>query len=193
MTMTKKLIAGVIFLALAGAAAFGYEYYQWHHLSAELKRSLTAALDQSASRDDVRVYNRDARLQVRTQRDATVLAHFERLVSLSDALQEGHVRKDREWRDSLSSMASGGHGKEYAQFDELIKLRSQYWERHLKPPASLDKDLREALDQAKQQIDQQKRDEDAADKLLADQEAAAKQLYGEMRRDLSLPAVTGEK
>ena len=64
------LFVGVLAVILVGGCFGGYQLYQRHYLSSGMKRTLTAAMDPSATESDIRTYIRDARLQVHTSRDA---------------------------------------------------------------------------------------------------------------------------
>lgn len=70
----------VVVVAVASVAAYGIHRFRDHYLSPELKRTLTAAMDTSATENDISAYLRDARLQVRTRKDAEILQEFETAV-----------------------------------------------------------------------------------------------------------------
>jgi hypothetical protein len=89
---------GICFVSIAVLAFAAYGVYQ-SHLSSDLKRVLTAALDPTASMADVRVYQRDARLAVRTQKDREVDAKFEKLFALAEENcdeEESSMKSDQE-------------------------------------------------------------------------------------------------
>jgi predicted Zn-dependent protease len=70
--MKKSAIAmSLISLALIIGAGIGiYRHYQANHISSDLRRTLTAAVDPRCSMNDELTYLRDARAQVRSLRDA---------------------------------------------------------------------------------------------------------------------------
>jgi hypothetical protein len=92
----KAAIYGFL-IALAVCGSFGgYELYQRHHLSSDIKRTLTAAMDPSASEADVLTYIRDARLQVHTKKDADLSQKFQTCVQLAKDSSEINSRLFRE-------------------------------------------------------------------------------------------------
>jgi hypothetical protein len=87
-TTLKALIFGVS-IGIIGLGCFGgYVLYQRHYLSSDIRRSLTAAMDPTATESDVLTYIRDARLQVRTERDRETLEKFETCVQLAKDASE---------------------------------------------------------------------------------------------------------
>jgi hypothetical protein len=105
--MSKALKAAIfgLFIALIGLCCFGgYRLYQRHYLSSDMKRTLTAAMDQTASENDIEAYIREARLQVHTGRDTAILEKFETCVQLGKDASEIERRL---WKDILDF--SPGH------------------------------------------------------------------------------------
>jgi hypothetical protein len=86
------VIAGVIGLVVLTAVCYGSFRLYENHLSSTLKRTLLASMDSSASENDIRSYLRDARLQVRTQKDAVVLQELEDAVNCADKSADTAVR-----------------------------------------------------------------------------------------------------
>ena len=85
------------FACIAAIVLKGYRAYE-SHLSDDLRRILTAALDPATSLADLRVYERDASLAVHTQRDRDLEAKFEKLVALTEencAAEESSMKSAR--------------------------------------------------------------------------------------------------
>jgi hypothetical protein len=72
-------------LVIIGLACVGScRLYQRRYLSSDIKPTLKAAMDPAATEADVMAYIRDARLQVRTEKDAEVLQNFQTCVQLAE-------------------------------------------------------------------------------------------------------------
>jgi hypothetical protein len=76
--MKKNIIAAIVALAIT-VSVLGYaeHVYQLHHISSDLKRTLIVWNNQNLSYIERESYFYEARLQVRTKRDAEVLQMFE--------------------------------------------------------------------------------------------------------------------
>ena len=91
------VICVVSFACIAAVAWKGYRAYE-SHLSSDVRRILTAALDPGANIAEIRIYERDASLAVHTQRDRDLEAKFEKLVALTEencAAEESSMKSAR--------------------------------------------------------------------------------------------------
>jgi len=75
-----------VVIGMAGIAALAVEGYRAYqaHVSSDLRKTLTAALDPTTRVGDIRTYQRKARLDVHTKKDRDLDAKFERLVALTE-------------------------------------------------------------------------------------------------------------
>lgn len=175
--MRKRLFValGILVLLLAGAVYGSWSIYQ-HHLSADLRRTLTAAVDPTASDADVHAYLRDARLQVRTTRDKELLGKLTRIVQLSeDATEQGQLI-DQSFHETLQSFSGGPCEQlETLSSDELRSSLGTDLRKQCGEQAKSDKLSEQMTNSEERREDQDKKE--------------AKQLYDQLRSDLGLAQV----
>ena len=82
--MKRALLAAAVVILAAGFWV-GYRQYQEYYLSPTVKRLLIAAMDPHSTSEDVKIYVRQARLEVRTERDRNTLAKYEEARALLTA------------------------------------------------------------------------------------------------------------
>jgi hypothetical protein len=87
MKMKLLLVLVVLVLLLSGVSYGGWRLYQ-RHLSSDLRRTLIAAADPTASDADLQAYLHRARLQVRTERDAEIFGKIATAVQLNDTVRK---------------------------------------------------------------------------------------------------------
>lgn len=183
-TGTKLTIFGVLIVAIIAGGFYAYQFYQGHHLSSDLRRTLTAGMDPSATEADEHVYIRDARLQIRTRKDAMVLNQFETCFRLFKDAEETNSRLLNDSLQSLHNLTSDNN-----DFNRLIEMRSEYWREHVPVP----KDLQARIDQFVVDEKARHKQEDevaqAERKRVDEEEATARKLYTELRSELGLPPV----
>jgi hypothetical protein len=153
-----------------------------HYLSSDLKRTLTAAMDDTSTQSDLAEYIRIARLQVRTGRDAGVLKKFQQSFQLAKDSSEIQSRHFSEALKSIGSISSRD-----SNVDKLIDIQSEYLKSRIPVPKSLTDQIEQAI---KDEKEQRKRDEeinDMEDKRAEDERKQARALYIEVRGILGLP------
>jgi len=167
MNKSLKVAIFAILIAVVGLSCIGgYQLYQRRYLSPDLKRTLTAALDPSATEGDILVYIRDARLQVRTNKDAEVLQKFQTCIRLAKDASE---LNNQVFQETLSSIGDGL---------KCIGL-----------PHSTQREIDDILRCDKEQLAETKRKQElhsAMDARAKSEGSAAKTLYGEVRMELGL-------
>jgi hypothetical protein len=182
----RTAVVGVLAIVLAGGCFGGYQLYQRRYLSSNMKRTLTAAMDPSATESDIRTYIRDARLQIHTRKDAEILQKFQTVVQLAKNSTETNTRLFNEAMHSL-----GSYREDYSTFDKLVELRSEYWRSHIPVPKSLQAQMDQALADVKARHKQELEIHDAEQKRADDEGNIAKKLYGELRSELGVPPLPG--
>ncbi len=83
----KMRLLPVSILLMSGVTYGGWRLYQ-RHLSSDLRGTLVAAADPTASDAELHAYLRRARFQVRTERDAEIFGKIATAVQLSDGGRE---------------------------------------------------------------------------------------------------------
>jgi hypothetical protein len=172
--MKKALIISISLLSAIGLIGYGSCQGYEHHLSADLKRTLIASMDPSVTIDDLHVYLRDARLQVRTDKDKEVPEKFQTSVRLLEDSKEICNRQDKE----IHALVSGN-----GPYTRVVLLIMRYYKAHLNPPKEL----------LAQYENDQKREQhremiwDLEQKRSAEEERAGKKLNAEVRESLGLP------
>jgi len=91
----KRLVVSVVIVVFIAIAGTGLHQWREHHLSAGFRQTLTACFSENASESDARLFAYNARLAVRTKRDAEVDAKFEMSQRLSKLADEEHANSDR--------------------------------------------------------------------------------------------------
>lgn len=170
--MKRLLVVSPIlisFLVLGGIGS--WEWYNHSYLSGDLRRTLVAAVDPQDSNNDVLIYLRIARLQVKTQRDQTLFDKLKKMVFLS---QEADKLNKEWWDNSLDTNTDYACRElEYAYYaSESEKAR-----------------LRKICIN---EIDEDKLISELNKTLLSKQEVdekQIKQIYTELRSDLDLEPV----
>jgi hypothetical protein len=184
--MKKIMVVAVMLILVGGAGAGGYYFYNTRCLSSDLRRTLTAAMDPSASENDILAYLRDARLQVRTKKDTEVLKKFQGAIDNAQSAQE---IRNRQWQKTLDSMRNMNN----TPADKLSAIAGQYRQENLPVPEALSKEIHDAYEEQIKQI-QSDREEDKGESQLADlEEATARKLIGELRATLGLPPLKETK
>jgi sRNA-binding carbon storage regulator CsrA len=185
MKLLPAFLWGLLALIVAVLGCFGaYERYEWHYLSSDFKRTLTAAMDFSASNGDVATYMRDARLQVRTQRDAQVLQKFENCVQFAKDAAEIN---DRHFKQVMQSLDTTVSGTSYVR--KLVDIESDYVRLHVAVPQTLRAEIHKAIEDEKAE---RKRDEDIyqlEEQREKQESLVSQEYYKELRVDLGLPAL----
>jgi len=177
--MKRTVVIVSISLILLVAAGFGaYHLYDTRYLTPTLKRTLTAAMDSSASRFDILSYLRDARLQVRTKRDAEVLKMFQDAVDHVSSAHENHEQYMQLVHESLDSEVNGD-----SAFRKRAKFENEYRSRHQPVPTDVlamlaEYDARDALREQEEKILRES---------ASQEEEWAKALFTEIRSILGLP------
>jgi len=187
--MPRKALIGVLLFLAIGLLCFrAYETYEWHYLSSGLKRTLGAGMDSTATQSDIASYMRDARLQVRTKRDAQVLQKFEeclRQINEVAEIEQGH------FDETLKSIKSRGSGDPYLQ--SLLDTKLKYLQAHRAVPdsvqADIDREVAFEKQDKKYEDEKYQREEDRA----KSERVSAPELYRELRVDLELPPVPQTK
>jgi len=104
-----KHALAVLALAAAGVGSLtAYQFYQWHYLSPELRRTLVAVMeDEYTSDKDFSVYIRDARSHVRTSRDAALLSKIQKAAQWGEEVTAGRDRTLNMILDGLQTVRMG--------------------------------------------------------------------------------------
>ncbi len=129
-----SVVFGLCILILGGS-----HLYQ-RHLSSDLKREIIACFDPSGTDNDAQRYIHDARLLVRTRKDAEVLSKLERAADMarhSGAVRQGHLSQTQE---DITAMIMGTDNT-----SKLIKIRSEYLQRHAGVPQELENSIRDSM------------------------------------------------
>jgi hypothetical protein len=188
-TNVRKGLLGLLLLAAVGLGCFGaYEEYEWHYLSAQLKTTLTAAMDSSATQNDIATYMRDARLQVHTKRDGQVLQKFESCIELgkdSADITDRHFKKFLTDLDEMTSRKSN--------MDQLLNIESEYIRMRVPVPKELKNHIEEALADSKEERKRDREIYEAEEKRAKAESATALEFYKELRADLGLPPIPTPK
>jgi putative alpha-1,2-mannosidase len=188
---SKAVIVTLIgLLLLAGCAIYGFQYYQWHYLSTDLSRALTAAMDPAGNEKDVDGYLHDARLLVRTKRDATVLHKFETFFAEA---KDANETKNRRFREVLQSLDDTVRGKDYEFYHQLDAIRSSYRQMHVAVPKTLQDQMTAELKEIPIRQKEKKESGDAEDRRADREQAHAQQLLKELRSDLGMPPLPTPK
>jgi hypothetical protein len=187
---SMRRLLGLIDVAMTvGCGVASYHWYDKHHVSADLRRTITAALDASATDSDIRTYTRDARLQVHTTKDAALLSEFEQVVELGNRIDE--MKRDTESDDSLNAMRERlGPG---SSFDKLVVIKSNYVQHGQAVPKEVTDTLNQILSDEKKRSAE--RTQDVANEykeMQVDSEKAIR-FVADIRRQLQLPSLKSGK
>jgi len=136
----KGAIPGIAIVVIGFGCFGGYELYEKRYLSSDLRRTLTAAMDPAATNGDIMAYVRDARLQIRTMKDAAVFQKFEECVQLSEDSNEINSRLFNDSMTALQSLNSTD-----SLVSKLVEIRSEYWREHIPVPKILQTQIDQAL------------------------------------------------
>lgn len=161
--LRRYWLAAVICLPLVVAACYGGWRLYEHHLSSDLRRTLVAAADPSASPADVQAYVRDARLQVRTERDNAELVKLVRLVQLQEDSEQLLA--------SVKGDIAGGPCPQLGQLEQLDS--SEVTSSYGRSLAKQCKDDMQLVEQEQKQVNNDTRE--------------FNRLFNELRADLGLP------
>lgn len=185
----RKGLLGGLFLVAVGLGCFGaYEEYEWHYLSSQLKTTLRAAMNDSATPSDVATYRRDARLQVHTKRDGQVLEKFEKCIDLGKDANEIVDRQSREVAEQLRTISSKN-----TYVDKLFKFRSIYLRFGMAVPKSLDDKIKEGIADQQAQQNAELKTYEVNFKRAQDERANSAEFSKELRVDLGLPPIPKTK
>ena len=110
MKVSPPLASAVLILLVAGVSYGGWRIYQGH-LSGDLRRTLIAAADPTASNADIHAYLRRARLQVRTDRDAEVFGKLATSVQLRDIVLQHELLVSQRSLDEANKSANSVCGQ----------------------------------------------------------------------------------
>ena len=167
----KYWLAAIICLLLLVASSYGGRRLYEHHLSSDLRQTLVAAADPSASLDDVQAYVRDGRLQVRTERDRAELAKLVKLVQLQEDSEQLFV--------NLKGDIAGGPCPQLEQLEQLEQLdSSEVTSSYGRNLATECKDNMRLLEEEQKQVNNDTKE--------------FNRLFGELRADLGLPPLKGK-
>lgn len=160
--------------------------YQRCYLSSDLKRTLIAAMDPAVTENDIMAYIHEARLQVRTRKDAEVLQKFQTAIQLAKDASEIDSRLFKERMQSIDSILSRN-----TPFDKLVNVAKQYQDSGIPIPKDLLAKIDQASIDAKTDRNQQRGVWDAEEQREKEETTTAKALYKEVRSDLGLPPLPG--
>jgi len=113
--LKRTMFGSAVVLAGVGCVG-GHRQYQ-RHISAEVKRTLTAAMDTSATVAEDLEYINNARLQARTRKDSEVIQRFEKAVRYAQIADE----LMNQATVSLSATLQGRVHLEQAVFDDDVE------------------------------------------------------------------------
>jgi len=174
--MTRFTAVYILFVALVAGGFSGYHIYQTHHLSSDLKRTLTAAMDPHNMNIDVQGYLHDAELQIRTKRDAEVVAKFKEIQQIDLREKLRHQKLMDRMRDMNQE-----------PLDNLMRLEESYRQKHMPVP----QDLKDTIDQAtkswKDGLAERKYQDSREYREAADDEANREELVAQICADLGCP------
>lgn len=176
--MKKARVLIAFTLLLVAASYGGFRLYECH-LSSDLKRTLVAALDQSATDTDILVYVRDARLQVRTEKDKTTFSKLEKILQLAQNAQEIEQRHWQELTQRQEEMtrALGPYGDKSNY--PCFRIRNAIGA----AKESFQKACQDQIEKYKEEEKAMNNENETAQKARED----AQKLNGERRADLGLP------
>lgn len=179
--VAKGYLVVLVILVVVGLGSFGgYWFYEQHHISSDLKRTILAALDSHSTENDFHVYMREARLQVRTRRDAIVLAKLENAAELANSSAEIWVRQYRESLDSLRNPKTPSSRK-------LEDIKRQYRQSHIAVPKSIEDHIQEAYRQEKAEWEQEKQTHYSEANRAKTESETAQKLLQEVRVAVGSP------
>jgi hypothetical protein len=183
-TAMKAAILGPLTAVMILSCFGGYQLYQRRYLSSDLKRTLIAAMDPAVTENDIVAYLHDARLQVRTRKDAEILQKFETTIQFAKDASEINNRLFNERMKSIDDMTSRN-----THFDKLVAIAQDYQKSGIVIPKDLLAQIHQARIDDKAEHDQQRSRWDADEQRAKDEATGAKKLYGEVRSELGLPPV----
>ena len=120
----KSAILGYLSMMAIVGVLVGYQEYDKRYISSDLRRTLTAAVDVTASQADIESYIRTARLQVRTKKDAALLGMYEQFMILSQ-IAAGRDARYRLLQQRDSEDIRRGTPQEW---DERGKQEKEAWD-----------------------------------------------------------------
>jgi hypothetical protein len=176
--MKKARVLFVLVILLVAASYGGFQLYE-RHLSSNLKRTLVAALDQSATDADILVYVREARLQVRTEKDKATLSKLEKMLQLAQDAQE---IEQRHWQKLTQRQ------------EEMTMALGPYGDKSNYPCWMIEKVTGAAKESFRKACQDQVEKNNAEEKAMNDENQTAQKardnaqkLNGELHADLGLP------
>jgi len=187
----KVTILSVFIVFLVAGCIGGYRMYQRYYLSSDLRRTLTAAMDESATEADIQSYLRTARLQIRTKKDTNTVRDFEECLALAkDAAEISR----RHWKESLESIAaSGPYGKEYKHYDDLIDTVKRYWSAGRETPKELSAEIHQESQRIKTEREQKEKRYKSEEETGKQESAKALSLLNGVRATLKMPPIPKPK
>jgi hypothetical protein len=164
--MKRWVIASGLIVGLTLSALGGWVLYQ-NHLSGDLRVSLVAASDPTASEADILSYLRTARLQIRTKKDGEMFAKFEQIYQLLTDANEIQSRQMQELTARLRSSSD----------DPCMKFSSD---------AAEERRFIERCDSYSEDRKRMREISDMETERAKSEEAQGKKLYTEFRKELGL-------
>jgi hypothetical protein len=169
MNKTSRALAYILCAGLVvGACWGGYELYQEHYLSPEIKAALIAGLDPASNVDDLMTSLSDIRRRARTRKDVEIVEKFQRATELT--VESSHMGT-RTLNEAMESVAPADPGAAPSTISGLADQQAE----QAAPSIDLEAQAGQAPADARKE------------KKQADDEArTAKKLYAEIRAELGV-------
>jgi hypothetical protein len=178
--MKRSAVVLILLLLVFSASGYAaYNYYNNHHVSSDLKRTLTAAMDPANKDSDIESYMHDARVQVRTKKDSELIGKMNQLLAIAAA-------QEQRYENTMERIRKSGEKRPVAK---MIEIENEYRADHLPVPAKLKDQITTELKEERAEFDQQIKDDEADAIRAKKQESDAERLVAEIRHDLGLPPI----
>jgi hypothetical protein len=177
----------LLLIVLAGVSYAGYWVYQ-NHLSSGFKRILVVACDGQHKENDESRYLNNAQTAARTKMDRQLLHQFQHMADMSKDVSQydSHIwdRFDADLKDVEPAIPTPYH--------HLLALRTEYLQKHIPVPKSLQDDIVRAAQQQQEESVRRKQQEQI-DKERTDQERQEiLVLRNQLRAELGMPSQSGK-